>query len=101
MSDDSAFNFTATCFTCGRTVRHTPKGQRWHGCRLRFLTRRRWDSYRSGWHEGYRFAVEHPSDPLVLTDGIDYGTGWAGHMRAGGILIALPLADDLASGDGR
>ena len=79
------FAAASTCWGCGRTIRHRTAGgpRRWHGCRLRLLSRARWRSHLGGWHEGYRFAVENRDDPLVLADGADYGTGWAGHMRVG------------------
>lgn len=77
------------CWDCGRMVKCRPegRGQRRHWCWLHWLARRRWASYLEGWHEGYRWAAEHPDDPLVLADGEDYGTGWAGHMRVGHITV--------------
>lgn len=69
-------------------VTHRPLGgpQRFHWCRLRWLSRSRWSAHQDGWHSGYRFAVENPDDPMVLADADDYGTGWAGWMRSGGAL---------------
>ena len=76
------------CWDCGRMVRHKPPGgpQARHWCRFRLLSRLRWAAHQEGWHSGYRFAVEHPNDPMVLADANDYGTGWAGWMRSGGAL---------------
>lgn len=80
---------SARCWDCGRTVgfRSGGRGPRWHACRLRLLSRAKWKAHQEGWHSGYRFAVENRDDELVLADGEDYGTGWAGHMWGGGILI--------------
>ena len=83
---------TSTCWDCGRVVKHKPQGgpQRFHACRLRLLERRAWNAHQAGWHSGYRFAVENAQDPMVRADGDDYGTGWAGHMRAGHVLAVEP-----------
>lgn len=77
------------CWDCGRMVDHKPYGgpQRFHWCRFRWLSRARWAGHLEGWHSGYRWAVEHPDDPLVLLDAEDYGTGLAGHMRVGHLTI--------------
>lgn len=82
---------TSTCWDCGRKVRHKPQGgpQRFHWCRLRVFSRLKWRGHLEGWHEGYRFAVENADDPMVLADGDDYGTGWAGHMRVGHLTIVV------------
>ena len=89
LPDGVSFAGASTCWECGRTVKHRPYGgpHRFHWCRLRWLSRARWKAHLGGWHEGYRWAVEHPDDPLVLADGDDYGTGWAGHMRVGHLTI--------------
>lgn len=89
---DVAYAAAFRCWTCGRMVRCRVQGiaPKHHGCRFRWLSRQRWASYLEGWHEGYRWAVEHPDDPLVLADADDYGTGWAGHMRVGHLTIAEP-----------
>lgn len=88
MSDISWAGATR-CWDCGRMVNHKPNGgpQRHHLCRLRWITRIRWAADRGGWHSGYRFAVEHMVDPMVLADAEDYGSGWAGLMRAGGATV--------------
>lgn len=89
MSDDVRYCASSTCWGCGRTVKHRANGaMRWHACRLRWLSRARWAGHLDGWHEGYRFAVENRDDPLVLADADDYGSGWAGHMRAGHIRVS-------------
>lgn len=41
----------------------------------------------AGWEEGYRFALDHHDDPMVQADVAEFGTGWAGHMRAGAVVI--------------
>jgi hypothetical protein len=81
----------STCWECGRTVKHKPFGgpQKRHACRLRVFSRAKWAGHLEGWHDGYRFAVENPDDPMVLADADDYGTGWAGHMRVGHISIVV------------
>jgi hypothetical protein len=76
-------DFTMTCFGCGRKVKVRGGQVRWHGCRLRLLSRSRWASYLEGWHAAHRFDVENPDDPMVLADAEDYGTGWASYMRQG------------------
>jgi hypothetical protein len=92
LPDGVAYCSSSTCWACGRVVKHKPLGgrQKRHGCRLRFLSRTRWRGHLAGWHEGYRFAVEHPADPMVLADADDYGTGWAGHMRVGHVTVVTP-----------
>ncbi len=80
--------FSHTCWDCGRTVTHGPRGDRFHWCRLRLLSRARWRGYLDGWHYGYRWVIDNPDDPMVLADADDYGTGWAGHMRVGHISVA-------------
>lgn len=92
MSEDFqvAYVGASTCWGCGRTVTHRTDGaMRRHACSLRWLSRQRWKAHLGGWHEGYRFAAENADDPLVLADADDYGTGWAGHMRAGHITVAM------------
>lgn len=78
------------CWSCGRTVKYKPYGgpQRFHFCRLRWLSRLRWKAHLDGWHSGYRFAVENAADPMVHADADDYGTGWAAHMRVGHVNLA-------------
>lgn len=77
-------DFTKTCFDCGRQVKVRKRQTKWHGCRLRLISRVRWTGYLEGWHEAHRFAVAHPDDPMVLADAEDYGSGWAAFMRRGG-----------------
>lgn len=77
-------NFTKTCFGCGHKVEFREGQERWHGCRLRLLSRYGWRRYLDGWHSAHRFAVENPNDPMCLADAEDYGTGWAGIMRSDG-----------------
>ncbi|MGN6245132.1 MAG: hypothetical protein ACTHQ3_15880 [Motilibacteraceae bacterium] len=73
------------CWECGRMVKHKPFGgpQKRHGCRFRWLARRARRAHLEGWHSGYRWAVEHPDDPMTRADAEDYGTGMAGLMRVG------------------
>lgn len=89
MPDGVSWCGESRCWSCGRMVKHHPQGgpQRFHWCSLRWLSRRCWTSYQDGWHSGYRFAVENRDEPLVLADGVDYGTGWAGHMRVGHLTV--------------
>jgi hypothetical protein len=91
MTDGVAYPGSSRCWDCGRDVEHEPRGgpQKRHWCRLRWLSRARWKAYQEGWHSGYRFAVENPEDELCRADGDDYGTGWAGHMRAGNLRVNL------------
>lgn len=79
----------SVCPSCKRIVRHKPMGGplRWHGCRLRWIARRVARARSEGWDEGYRFALDNISDPLVYADLTEYGTGWAGHIARGGIEI--------------
>lgn len=91
MNNGVAFCGSSRCWECGRMVEHRPNGgpQRFHWCRLRWLSRCIWREHQKGWHGGYRFAVEHPDDPMVLADAQDYGSGWAGWMRVGHVEIAV------------
>lgn len=80
------------CWGCGRQVKCGPqgrvrKGLRRHWCHLHWLARLRWASFLDGWHDAWRFAAENRDDPLLIADGEDYGTGWAGHMRVGHITV--------------
>lgn len=83
------------CLTCGRTVKHKPLGgpHRFHWCRVRLISRWRRSIHSAAWEDGYRFAVTNVSDPMVYADIAEYGTGWAGAVAAGGIVIE-------AGGDG-
>lgn len=85
---DVAFAAASTCSSCKRTVRHKPQGgpHRWHGCRLRWIQRRVAQAESRGWSDGYRFALENVTDPMVYADLTDYGTGWAGVIDQGGIV---------------
>lgn len=80
------------CRACGRIVKHKPHGgpQRFHWCRLRWLSRMRERVRSAAWEEGYRFALNNVSDPMVYADLSDYGSGWAGAIKAGGIKITIP-----------
>ena len=79
----------SVCPSCKRMVRHKPQGGplRWHGCRLRWIARRVARAKAAGWNEGYRFALDNISDPMVYADLNEYGSGWAGVIRRGGIQI--------------
>lgn len=77
------------CPKCKRMVKHKPFGgpHRWHGCRIRWIKRRVERRYFEGWHEGYQFALDNVSDPMVYADLNEYGTGWAGVIERGGLTI--------------
>ena len=77
------------CPNCKRMAKHKPYGgpHRWHGCRLRWIARRVARAKSEGWDEGYRFALENVSDPMVYADLNEYGSGWAGVIAAGGITV--------------
>jgi hypothetical protein len=87
----SGINYASAsvCRSCKRMVRHKPFGgrHRWHGCRLRWIARRVARARSEGFNEGYRFALDNISDPLVYADLAEYGTGWAGIVAQGGIVI--------------
>lgn len=76
------------CWTCGvetpRDPQH-PELEQPHTCNPEDVTR--WGGYLEGWQEGYRFAIKNLADPMVQADRVEYGTGWAGPMRTGGIVI--------------
>jgi hypothetical protein len=59
------------------------------GCRLKWIARRIARARSEGWDEGYRFALDNVSDPLVYADLTEYGTGWAGLIQRGGITIDI------------
>lgn len=90
----------SVCTSCKRMVRHKPQGgpHRWHGCRLRWIARRVARAKSSGWDEGYEFALHNISDPMVYADLTEYGTGWAGLIEQGGLVIEAgtepPVADE-------
>jgi len=79
----------SVCPSCKRMVRHKPYGgpHRWDGCRLRWIKRRVERARSEGWNEGYKFALEHISDPMVYADLNEHGTGWAGLIEQGGLTI--------------
>lgn len=79
----------SVCGQCKRTVRHKPNGgpRRRHGCRLRWIARWVARAEARGWNEGYRFATDNISDPMVYADLTEYGSGWAGVIAQGGIRI--------------
>lgn len=85
------------CASCKRVVKHKPRGgpHRWHGCRLRWIARRVAQAESRGWNEGYKFALENISDPMVYADLSNYGEGWAGLIAQGGLTIdCTKEADD-------
>lgn len=74
------------CWTCGiETPRQQPDQPAPHECQPDDITR--WGGFLEGWHDGYRFGIENLAEPLVQADRVEYGTGWAKHMRTGGIVI--------------
>lgn len=90
-----AFAGSSVCPSCKRTVRHKPRGGplRWHGCRVRWIARRVAHARSEGWNDGYRFALDNVSDPMVYADMTEYGTGWAGVIERGGITIEADGSD--------
>lgn len=84
-----AYASRSVCRGCKRMVRHKPQGgpHRWHGCRLRWIARRVARAESRGWNDGYRFALENVSDPMVYADLTKYGSGWAGLIAAGGLTL--------------
>jgi hypothetical protein len=89
MASEVTWAGASVCPSCKRTVRHKPYGgpHRWHGCRLRWIVRRVARARSEGWDEGYRFALDNISDPMVYADLSEYGTGWAGLVEQGGLTI--------------
>ena len=90
-----SFCAASICPSCKRMVKHRAYGgpYRRHGCRVRWIARRVARAESHGWNEGYRFALENVSDPMVYADLAEYGTGWAGLVARGGLTI-----DDRHSG---
>lgn len=86
----------SVCPKCKRMVKHKPRGgpHRWHSCRVRWITRRVAQAKSMGWDEGYRFALDNVSDPMVYADLSEYGSGWAGLIAQGGIVINDPPATE-------
>ena len=86
---DVTFAGASVCRNCKRMVMHKPYGgpHRWHGCRIRWIARRVAQAESRGWDEGYRFALENISDPMVYADLSRYGSGWAGLVEQGGVVI--------------
>lgn len=91
----------SVCPSCKRMVKHKPQGgpHRWHGCRLRWIARRVARAQSTGFDEGYSFALRNISDPLVYADLTEYGTGWAGLVAQGGLLIEAEPPGDGADED--
>jgi hypothetical protein len=86
---DATWAAASVCPACKRLVKHRPYGgpHRRHGCRLRWIARRIALARSAGWDEGYRFALDNISDPMVYADLTEYGTGWAGVIAQGGLSI--------------
>jgi hypothetical protein len=89
MNDDVMWAGTSMCRSCKRMVRHKPYGgpHRRHGCRLRWIARRIAHAESRGWNDGYRFALDNISDPMVYADLTSYGDGWAGLIERGALTI--------------
>lgn len=91
MSDQPRVSYAgaSVCPACKRMVKHKPFGgpHKWHGCRLRWIARRVAHAKSAGFDEGYQFALDNISDPMVYADLNEYGTGWAGLIAQGGIQI--------------
>lgn len=89
LPDGVTYAAASVCPRCKRTVRHRCNGgpHRRHGCRLRWIARRVAQAHMRGWDEGYRFALDNVSDPMVYADLAEYGTGWAGVIANGGLRI--------------
>lgn len=88
MSADYSVTYAteSRCWTCGVMVPCDYGQPREHTCKSEDVTR--WEGYLEGWHEGYKFAAKNPADPMVMADRAEYGTGWAGAMRTGGLTIS-------------
>jgi hypothetical protein len=86
---ECSYAAASMCGKCKRMVKHKPPGgpHRRHGCRLRWIARRVAQAETRGWNEGYKFALENVSDPMVYADISDYGSGWAGLIEQGGITL--------------
>lgn len=50
----------------------------------------------AAYESGYRFALENFHDELVQADLHEFGTGWAGHLRRGPIVIDCDDREDPA-----
>lgn len=89
MSGEVTFAAASVCQSCKRMVRHKPYGgpHRRHGCRLRWIARRVARAESRGWNEGYRFALDNVSDPMVYGDLVEFGSGWAGLVERGGLVV--------------
>lgn len=89
MPEGVTYAAASVCPRCHRIVRHRPHGgpHRRHGCRLRWVARRTAQAHSRGWDEGYRFALDNVSDPMVYADLAEYGTGWAGVVAEGELRI--------------
>lgn len=83
MTDDGVtYAVSWRCWDCGVESPCLPFGRRGpHECRSEDVGK--WQSYLSGWENGYRFGIENINEPLVQADLTEFGTGWAGHMRVG------------------
>lgn len=44
----------------------------------------------AGWVDGYRFALEHHDEPMVAADRAEFGSGWAGMVGTGAVVIEEP-----------
>jgi hypothetical protein len=87
--NDVTWAGASVCPDCKRLVKHKPQGgpRRRHGCRLRWISRRIAQAESRGWDDGYRFALENISDPMVYADLTEYGAGWAGLIARGGLAV--------------
>jgi hypothetical protein len=90
-----SFAGASVCPKCKRMVRHKPFGgpHRGHGCRLRWIARRVAQAESRGWNDGYRFALDNISDPMVYADLANYGSGWAGLIEQGGLMLTSDAED--------
>lgn len=41
----------------------------------------------ANWIDGYRFALEHLDEPMVRADRDEFGSGWAGLVGHGAVVI--------------
>lgn len=83
---DAATTFTSDCERCGRprpTMNGSPDPR--HECHPHDVAVTQ--SGRVGWVEGYRFALDNISDPMVQADRAEFGSGWAGAVQMGGIVV--------------
>lgn len=90
MNDDITWAAEWKCPDCGATQPITP-GQNTkpitdaHECDSTTLATHQ--ASLAGWVDGYRFALEHYDEPMVVADRAEFGSGWAGMVGHGAVVI--------------